>query len=107
MANHDMPMRTFEFSAPIPTRGETPKDLASGYEQVLYRFFDAEGDLLYVGITWNPYRRWQRHANKAAWFGSAVRVTCEVFPNEWTALKAEVAAIHSERPIFNLRSAVA
>lgn len=96
---------SFEFVGEMPHTGETPKSLVPVGQHVLYRFYDSDDELLYVGITWNPFRRWAVHYRKAVWFGSAVRVTCVMFPKLWLALEAEVAAIHSEKPHFNLRSA--
>jgi len=105
-ASQTAPLSTFEFVGEIPIRGETPCDLVRGQQQALYRFYDAGGDLLYIGITWNPYSRWRQHARNSPWFGSASRVTCAVYPNEWTALKEEVLAIRAEAPLFNTRSRV-
>lgn len=98
-------LRTFSFMGEIPFEGETPRELVGYKEHALYRFYDGDGDLLYVGISWSPWRRWKQHRAKSPWFGSATRVTCDVYPNEWTALDAERAAIRNELPCFNTRSA--
>lgn len=68
----------------------------------LYRLFDANDRLLYIGIA----ERWtgrlaQHHADKT-WFGDVARLTIEHHPDHTAALEAEAAAIRSERPEHNV-----
>jgi hypothetical protein len=36
--------------------------------EFIYRFYDDEMRLLYVGVTWNPYSRWVRHRRTQPWW---------------------------------------
>jgi hypothetical protein len=67
----------------------------------LYRHFDADGNLLYVGISLSVLHRLRRHRQKSAWFGRIVRITIERFATREIALAAEKAAIQVEHPRFN------
>lgn len=67
----------------------------------LYRLFDAEGQLLYVGITTDPEHRWKRHAMFVQWWGLVARRTVEWLPSWPDAMAAEKRAIQSEGPRFN------
>lgn len=70
----------------------------------LYRWFDETDRLLYVGISRNLKARFAEHRGYSWWMRWAVRV--EVAPQAYSsaaeAHAAEVAAIHSEEPVFNL-----
>jgi GIY-YIG catalytic domain len=74
-------------------------------ETLLYRFHDAAGHLLYVGITRRPAERWTRH-RQSSWWSQIARLTTETFPSERAALAAEREVIRTEGPIYNRRSAV-
>ncbi|MFF0777065.1 GntR family transcriptional regulator [Streptomyces sp. NPDC003720] len=67
----------------------------------LYRLFDAEGRLLYVGITTDPHQRWKRHAMFMSWWGQVARRTVDWLPSWQEALAAEKRAIQEEGPRFN------
>lgn len=99
------PLRTVTYSAPLPTTGRETIACEHPKERALYRLYDAAGRLLYVGITWNPVRRWEKHKRLKSWWSEVARAVVEVYPNEGQALDAEVAAIRSEQPIHNVRSA--
>jgi predicted GIY-YIG superfamily endonuclease len=71
----------------------------------LYRRYDADDVLLYIGISENPDERANSHLNNSAWTHFAVREEREMFPNRPEALTAETAAIEAERPVFNLARA--
>ncbi len=70
-------------------------------EQILYRFFDSAGRLLYVGITDNLRTRFNRHRRKSSWWAQAVRVGIQVFCNRTALEVAEQEAIESEGPLHN------
>lgn len=74
----------------------------------LYRLYDAEGRLLYIGITDNPRRRWVQHAAKQAdaWWPDVARKSIEWFPSRGAAEAAEVRAIEREGPPYNSRHVV-
>lgn len=68
----------------------------------VYRMFDADDRLLYVGVTCNTEQRWARHRESSAWWPLVARKTLTVFPNRRAALDAESAAIQSEAPEHNV-----
>jgi predicted GIY-YIG superfamily endonuclease len=68
----------------------------------LYRFFDAGGDLLYIGITNDPGRRWGRHATDKPWWIEVDRIELERYPDRTSVLDAEQKAIKEERPRYNV-----
>lgn len=69
---------------------------------VLYRFYDASGALLYVGITCNPSGRFQRHKKTKLWWHSVARIEMEQYPDRAALAAAERAAIHVEHPRHNV-----
>lgn len=70
--------------------------------QNLYRHFDSDGRLLYVGISLSAVSRLRQHATSSHWFKEIARVEIEKLPSREAALNAERHAIHNEKPIHNL-----
>lgn len=70
--------------------------------QTLYRYFDASGRLLYVGITQRGHRRSQEHAETASWWPKVASQTLEHFDTHAEVEAAEKKAIHTEKPIYNI-----
>ena len=68
----------------------------------LYRHWDKDGTLLYVGISLSALARLGQHAEHAHWFKSIASVTIEHFETRADALAAERTAIRSEEPLHNL-----
>lgn len=71
---------------------------------VVYRLFDAQGHLLYVGTTCNFVQRmWQHAADHKHWWSQVdrARTTVETYLTRDTARKAEAAAIADESPKYN------
>jgi len=77
------------------------KQLTDG-KHVLYRFFDAEGNLLYIGQTAGIGTRFASHGRKKHWWASVVRIDVEHFPDRESVMAAERAAIESEGPLHNI-----
>lgn len=74
----------------------------------VYRMFDAEGALLYVGCTAQWPLRLDQHRVGRPWWQDVATVTIESFPSREDALDAESRAIEVEHPLHNAdRSAVA
>lgn len=73
----------------------TPKRCA------LYRHFDADDLLLYLGISDNPVQRGKDHARDSDWVKYAVRAEVVWYRNRAAAERAEKIGIIAERPIFN------
>lgn len=67
----------------------------------IYRHFDGDSALLYIGLSRNPLRRWEQHKAHALWFYEIARIEIEWFDSRGEAAHAEVEAIRKERPIFN------
>jgi ribosome-binding protein aMBF1 (putative translation factor) len=72
----------------------------------LYRHFDASGALLYVGISCNPFRRLNEHADRSNWSEKIAAVTLEWFASREEAEQAERGAIFAEKPKFNTMHSV-
>lgn len=67
----------------------------------LYRLYDANDVLLYIGITWNPDWRLERHLLDKEWMHLVARRTVEWHPTRPAALAAEAAATASEKPLHD------
>lgn len=69
----------------------------------LYRLFDTDDRLLYVGIANNPERRWKQHAYEKAdlWWHEVTDRTVEWFESREKAAAAEIIAIRAENPRYN------
>lgn len=81
----------------MPSNGESQSQ-----KSVLYRFFGADDQLLYVGITDQPGRRWDAHMRLQPWWPQVQRQTAEWHPSREAAIDAEIAAIRNEGPRHNL-----
>lgn len=68
----------------------------------LYRHYDAEGALLYIGISLSWPSRTREHAGGSRWFDQVARVEIENFDTREEALTAEREAIKREKPKFNV-----
>lgn len=68
----------------------------------LYRLYDRDGDLLYIGVSKDPWRRFRGHRRTSPWIRKARRGRIQVFPTIDAALAAEREAIRTERPRFNV-----
>jgi hypothetical protein len=67
----------------------------------LYRFWDSEGALLYVGITDRSDDRWAKHGDRT-WWTAVARIDIERFAERRDAEMAEIKAIREERPLHNV-----
>lgn len=68
----------------------------------LYRFFDGEGQLLYVGITKKLAQRWTYHSKTKPWWPQVDRREVEWHETREDAESAEVEAIRNEDPLHNV-----
>lgn len=84
-----------------------PLDVDRAQPHWLYRLFDAEGALLYVGQTRAPAQRFRLWFSRATsshrygWFNAATLVVWQRYPDWWAVTAAEKSAIETERPIHN------
>ncbi|WIB25814.1 GIY-YIG nuclease family protein [Curtobacterium sp. MCSS17_015] len=67
----------------------------------LYRYFDRDGVLLYVGITGQRSARNTQHNADKAWWKYVDRQAVEHYPNRVSALAAEREEISRRQPPFN------
>lgn len=79
----------------------TPRKRTERHSTSLYRMFDSDGVLLYVGITSSPKRLGQ-HQRNSAWWLAVARVEVEHYPTRADALAAEADAIRTEGPTHNV-----
>ena len=73
----------------------------------LYRYFDAEGRLLYVGISFSAIARASQHRSGKGWWVQVANMTVEHLSTREEATEAERVAILTERPIHNIAGRVA
>jgi hypothetical protein len=71
----------------------------------LYRLYDADERLLYVGITADPEYRWTQHAKDKEWWPSVARKSVEWFEARGRAASAEISTIRQELPQYNRQHA--
>lgn len=67
----------------------------------LYRHFDGEGRLLYVGIAVNPLVRSLQHRHGAPWWREVVEIRLTHYASRDAAMAAERQAIRTEKPRHN------
>lgn len=68
----------------------------------VYRIFDTDGQLIYVGATANPESRILAHKHTSWWYPQLGRIKIKVYPTRTAATDAEKAAIRTEFPRWNV-----
>ncbi len=68
----------------------------------LYRLWNADHLLLYVGITDDAEARIEEHRSEKPWWGEVAQISTEEFPSRRRALEAETRAIFWEQPRHNI-----
>lgn len=71
-------------------------------EPILYRWWRADGTLLYVGKSVSLFARVSSHRKSSSFFPTAATMTIERFPDEASLAEAEVRAIREEHPLHNV-----
>jgi predicted GIY-YIG superfamily endonuclease len=79
---------------------------ASEQRTALYRFYDASENLLYVGITNDPWRRWRQHVQEKSWYPQVKHQAVTWYDSRIRAEVAEQVAIRCEHPRFNIAGAL-
>lgn len=69
----------------------------------VYRHYDSDGVLLYVGQSVSPLVRLQQHEAGSHWADQIATVKIERFSDEYFAIAAEGRAIREEKPKYNIR----
>jgi len=71
--------------------------------QQLYRMYDADGLLLYIGISYSAIARFAQHRADKPWIGDVVRIQIETHEvSRAEILEIERQAIIDERPLHNV-----
>lgn len=97
MQPRHFPVRRFDRDA--PTRNLLTETRLG--DRVLYRFYDADQQPLYTGITHTGHARLATHRRCSEWWPLAEYIAVSVYAS-WAALEeAELAAIRAEGPPFN------
>ena len=97
---------------PRPNDFDQVLGLTSPFEPVpvptttLYRYFDKDGRLIYVGITRDVWRREAEHSC-SHWFHLSVRKETEEYSSRYKAEQAELQAIQDKKPLYNVVGQVA
>jgi hypothetical protein len=89
-----------------PTRPDTPSDLneeTSDDSCQVYRHFDKNGRLLYVGVSLSAVCRLAQHKTASPWFLKIHRVEIETHLTRRAALDAEREVIANEKPLHNIK----
>jgi len=68
----------------------------------LYKHYDKNGVLLYVGISLNHLHRLAQHRGGSFWFNDISRIDIEPYESREMALKAERDAIINNKPLHNI-----
>lgn len=71
-------------------------------DHALYRFYGADRDLLYIGISLHPFQRMGQHRTDKSWWGEVSKVTIDRYPSRQAVLAAERVAIKVENPKYNI-----
>ncbi|GAA0494253.1 hypothetical protein Ade02nite_20500 [Paractinoplanes deccanensis] len=73
----------------------------------LYRLFGVDGALLYVGVTFDPPARFQRHSERKEWWPEVdqSKVSIDWYPDRVSAEVAELRVIRDENPRYNVVTA--
>lgn len=88
---------------PAPRTDLALAELEPADANVLYRFFDADRTLLYIGISARLNERWRQHSREKGWFRQIRSATIEHYDSRAEVEAAEIAAIKAEGPKWNDR----
>lgn len=67
----------------------------------VYRYYDAEDRLLYIGMSEDPALRMKQHAADKPWWAAVADAALEWHSTREAAAEAEVLAIKAEDPLHN------
>jgi len=68
----------------------------------VYRLYNDDGYLVYVGISADTRLRFQQHRRKSAFWQQVTYATVISYDSRWVAEAVEAYAIANEGPIFNI-----
>jgi hypothetical protein len=100
-AGRDLDVRVWLFEDFARAVAAAPDDRRAMF--TLYRHFDADGRLLYVGKTIRPgWKRTREHARSKDWWPHVAWSTYTRYSSADDLARAEIAAIQQERPRHNV-----
>lgn len=91
-----------EFRADSGDGGNRTRATFPPCQQWLYRLYDADGALLYIGITERGYDRFAAHRTKQAWWSEVAQHTIQAYATRADVEIAERHAIYREKPRYNI-----
>lgn len=79
-----------------------PIEVRRAFPHYVYRCYDAQDRLLYVGCSYNPVARLRQHkSERKSWVSRVARTRMTVWPDRRKALDMERLAIETEHPLHN------
>ena len=69
---------------------------------VVYKFYDADDRLLYIGISASLTARLNQHADDRSWFREVASARVEHVQGRQAALDRELELIRAEKPLYNV-----
>ena len=81
-----------------------PRRRLRGLPTDVYRAYDSDGRLLYVGMSVNVFQRLKQHRYEAPWYSQVSSVRVEQYKDWRTARHVEGYAIKHEHPQWNVMS---
>ena len=72
----------------------------------LYRYYDSDGYLLYVGISLSAVSRLSQHKASASWYELVSDIQIDNYPSREALEAAEKEVIRHEHPMFNKQHSV-
>lgn len=82
-----------------PSYAPDPREPAA-----LYRLIGPQGRLLYVGVARDPFTRLEQHVKSKEWWPEVDHSHIEWYATRTEALTAELYAIRTESPLYNVQS---
>lgn len=68
----------------------------------VYKAYDTDGQLLYVGVSVNVFKRLREHKQYAAWMPHSARVDVVQYLNRNAARAEEARCIREDGPLYNV-----
>lgn len=68
----------------------------------VYKAYDINGRLLYVGISVNVFARMKEHKQYAGWMSAASRIDVVRYADRASAQAVEAICIRDDAPVFNV-----
>src|SRR5689334_6233875 len=88
----------------FPSLNRGPPEMSRGksVSTIVYRVFDEQDRLLYVGVTGGIFLRLGEHTQRSPWVAYAARITLARYSTREAGEAAEKEAIRTEDPVWNM-----